>query len=104
RCDAYSCIARAINGMRIAAILTPDALEEDCATNQIVISAVPVRGRCVGPRIVIDRFDVARKGAHAVWLEGKPIVQTAQHVRGERPWSATPPRSQYRRIRPTSLP
>ncbi|HTK80247.1 MAG TPA: ComEC/Rec2 family competence protein [Rhizomicrobium sp.] len=103
RCDAYGCIARAANGMRVAAVLTPGALEEDCASNQIVISAVPVRGRCNGPRIVIDRFDVARNGAYAIWLDGVSTVQTAQQVRGERPWSAMP-RSQYRRIRPTSLP
>ncbi|MBV8799114.1 MAG: ComEC/Rec2 family competence protein, partial [Alphaproteobacteria bacterium] len=103
-CDAYGCVMRGANGMRVAAVLKPDALEEDCAASQIVISAVPVRRHCTGPPLVIDRFDVARNGAYAIWLHNGVQVDTAQQERGERPWSMPPPRRQYRRIRPTSFP
>jgi competence protein ComEC len=94
RCDSYGCIARTASGIRVAAAMTQAALAEDCAANQIVISAVPVRERCTGPQVVIDRFDVARNGAYAIWLdrEGGSKVQTAQQVRGNRPWSTQPAR------------
>jgi competence protein ComEC len=102
-CDADGCIIEA-GALRIAAPLTPAALEEDCAANEIVISAVPTRHRCSGPALVIDRFDVARNGAYAIWLTPGIAIETAQTERGLRPWSTPPPRRQYRRMRPTSLP
>jgi competence protein ComEC len=103
-CDSYGCIARTQGGLRVAAVLKADALAEDCAANDIVVSAIPTRHRCSGPSLVIDRFDVARNGAYAVWLQHGIETDTAQTERGNRPWSASPPRRQYRRIRPTSLP
>jgi competence protein ComEC len=102
-CDSYGCIAH-WNGMLIAAAMKADALPEDCAAAEIVISVIPTRRRCTGPSLVIDRFDVARNGAYAVWLTNGIAVDTAQNVRGARPWSLPPPRRQYRRMRPTNLP
>ncbi len=102
-CDSYGCIAQA-NGILIAAAMKPDALAEDCETAQVVISAIPTRRRCIGPALVIDRFDVARNGAYAIWLSTGIKVDTAQAGRGARPWSMPPVRPQYRRMRPTSLP
>jgi competence protein ComEC len=108
-CDSLGCTGRSVQGVRIASAWKSAALADDCATNQIVISAVPTRRRCVGPALVIDRFDIARNGAYAVWLDDGIQTATAQQERGVRPWSATPLRQhhrryQYRRIRPTSLP
>src|SRR6202012_4530307 len=60
RCDAEGCVATAPNGTLIASAFRPTALAEDCATAVIVVSATPVRGQCNGPKLVIDRFDVAR--------------------------------------------
>jgi competence protein ComEC len=90
--------------MLLAAAMKADALQEDCATAEIVVSVIPTRRHCTGPSLVIDRFDVARNGAYAVWLTDGIAVDTAQDVRGARPWSLPPPRRQYRRMRPTSLP
>jgi competence protein ComEC len=103
RCDTSGCIVQT-RGIRIAAALSAAALEEDCAANQIVISAVPTRRRCAGPALVIDRFDVARNGAYAIWLTDGIKTDTSEAERGLRPWSTPPPRRQYRRIKPTSLP
>ncbi len=104
RCDGYGCIAMR-GGWRIAAVLRPDALAEDCARAQILVSAVPVGRRCSGPLLAVDRFDVLRNGAYAVWLGPALRVETVEGERGMRPWSAQPrERRQYRRIRPTSLP
>ena len=53
----------------------------------MVISREPVRGRCKGPDLVIDRFDLWRQGGHAIWLGEKEIrVETVRERRGDRPW------------------
>jgi competence protein ComEC len=90
RCDAYGCVIRAKGGLRIAAVLREDALNEDCSAADIVVSTVPTRGVCSGPSLVIDRFDVARNGAYAVWLGGTIVHETVQQERGLRPWSREP--------------
>ena len=102
-CDALGCIARTPGGLLIADVARIDALAEDCASAAILVSAVPTHRKCNGPRLVIDRFDIARNNGYAVWL-GPPLrVETVEQDRGLRPWS-TQPKPQYRRIRPTSLP
>jgi competence protein ComEC len=90
RCDPYGCIARSKSGQIIAAASRLDALDEDCANAALVISSVPTRGACIGPKIVIDRFDVARNGPYAVWVGDKIEVETVQAYRGDRPWSQAP--------------
>jgi competence protein ComEC len=92
RCDSFGCIAKARNGETIAAVSRLDALDEDCASAALVISSVPTRGTCIGPKRVIDRFDVARNGPYAVWVGDKIVVETVQEFRGDRPWSRAPRR------------
>jgi competence protein ComEC len=58
----------------------------------IVVSAIPVRGwrgrRCRRAAVVIDRFDLWRRGAHALWLEADGVrVRTVAETSGRRPWS-----------------
>ncbi len=63
------------------------ALADDCAVASVVVSREPVRGRCTGPRVVIDRFDLWRRGGHALWLSPEGVrVETVRARRGERPW------------------
>lgn len=91
RCDAEGCVARRKDGQVIASALRPTALMEDCTTASMVVSASPARGLCVGPKTVIDRFDVARNGAYAIWfVNGQPKIETVRDVRGARPWSPLP--------------
>jgi len=92
RCDAEGCVAKAPNGMLVAAASRALALAEDCATADIVVSATPTRGLCAGPRLVIDRFDVARNGAYALWLGKDLRVENVRTVRGARPWNVWPER------------
>jgi competence protein ComEC len=78
--------------MRVAAASRAMALAEDCAAADIVVSATPTRGLCTGPKLVIDRFDVARNGAYAVWF-GNPLrVENVRETRGDRPWNVWPRR------------
>lgn len=89
-CDAYGCIAKAHDGTIIAVASRVGALEEDCAAAAIVVSVVPARRFCHGPKLVIDRIDVARAGGYALWL-GEPLkIETVEGERGERPWSQRP--------------
>ena len=86
-CDSLGCVYLS-GGEAIALVKDGRALEEDCRSATILISAIPVRGRCPAPRIVIDRFDLWRNGAHAVWLtKSGARVKTVAETHGVRPWS-----------------
>jgi competence protein ComEC len=86
-CDALGCLYRR-NGRRIALSLTGDALMEDCRRADIVVSTIPIRGRCPHPATVIDRFDLWRGGAHAIRIDGDGTihVESVAATLGDRPW------------------
>lgn len=89
-CDGLGCIYRA-KGQVVALVRRPDALLEDCAMADVIVAVVPVRRRCPSPHTVIDRFDLWRKGGHALWLEeGGARVETVNGNRGNRPWVVRP--------------
>jgi competence protein ComEC len=89
-CDHFGCLYHA--GPHIVAMVTDArALVADCRVATLVISAVPVRGRCASASRVIDRFDLWRAGAHAIWLSDDGVtVQTVRDYRGVRPWARAP--------------
>jgi len=92
RCDAQACLYRR-DGRTAALVREASALAEECAQADVVISAVPVRRGCPGAALVIDRFDLWRAGAHAVWLDRRATrVESVGEERGDRPWVAQPPR------------
>lgn len=88
RCDPAGCAWR-YDGFLIALPKQPKAIAEDCRNADAVIALqMPIRYRCPSARIVIDRFDLWRSGAHAVWLDretGMRVVTVAE-TRGRRPW------------------
>lgn len=85
-CDVLGCIYRA-SGHVVALARSPEALFEDCQTANVVISTVPVRGPCPHAQTVVDRFDLWRSGAHALWLkQGSVRVESVDGYRGNRPW------------------
>ena len=86
-CDSEGCIYRA-RGHVVALVKAEGALAEDCWVAGLVVSVVPVLRRCASAT-VIDRFDLKRQGAHAIWLEdGGVRVMSVNGERGERPWVA----------------
>ena len=87
RCDGIACLVR-LRGQVVAFVTDPGALEEDCRHADIIVSSVPVRRSCAHPRIVVDRFDLWRDGAHAIWLgdTGSALAQSVNSQRGTRPW------------------
>jgi competence protein ComEC len=89
-CDRLGCIYRA-GGHVVAFAREPGALAEDCGLADIVVSTVPARRLCRGVPIVIDRFDLWRHGAHAIWLGAQVRTVSVRAERGERPWVLAPP-------------
>jgi competence protein ComEC len=80
------CIYRTV-GHVVALAQRPEALSEDCQTANVLISTVPIRGLCPTAQIIVDRFDLWRSGAHALWLkEGSVRVESVNGLRGHRPW------------------
>ena len=77
-----------LNGKSASLIRDPDALAAECGTSDVVVSAVPIRKGCTAP-VAIDRFDVWRNGAHAVWMDRDAVrVRNVAAERGDRPWVA----------------
>lgn len=90
RCDGLGCLYRA-NGKIVALVQEEEALVEDCRVADLVVAAVAVFVPCAAR--VIDRIDVWREGAVAVWLKEDGIrVRTVADTRGERPWVLPRPR------------
>ncbi len=85
-CDPLGCVY-ARNGRTIALALSGDALREDCATADLVVSVVPIRGNCSKPA-TIDRFDLWRGGTHALRVDsdGKLHIESVAATLGDRPW------------------
>ncbi|MCG8510166.1 MAG: ComEC family competence protein [Rhodospirillales bacterium] len=85
-CDGLGCIYRT-DGPTVALVRGEGALLEDCHAADAVIAAVPVRRPCPSAGLVIDRFDLWRHGAHALWIERAGIrVESVNERRGSRPW------------------
>jgi competence protein ComEC len=64
-----------------------------CPNADVLIAAFPLRGACKTIALRIDRFDVWREGAHALFIEnGRILVETARQRRGDRPWVTKPQR------------
>jgi hypothetical protein len=47
---------------------------------------VPARHACRTGALVVDRVDLRRNGATAIWLGPSIILDTANDRRGTRPW------------------
>ncbi|MBT4589265.1 MAG: DUF4131 domain-containing protein [Rhodospirillaceae bacterium] len=85
-CDRLGCIYNN-KGHKVALITDVQAVPEDCQAADIIVSAVPVPYFCPSAKIVIDWFDLWRKGAHAIWLtENGAVVEDVNTKRGRRPW------------------
>jgi len=89
-CDGLGCIWTE-KGRAVAFVEDPRAFADDCRIADIVISSEPIRHPCPSARVVIDRFDLWREGAHAVWLDERAVrIETVDGFRGYRPWVVRP--------------
>ena len=87
RCDELACVTTA-GGKTIAFVRHPAALAEECARADIVVSQIPINRPCPKARVTVDRIDLWKDGAHALYFDGQSIrVETVAAARGHRPWS-----------------
>ncbi|UEM23884.1 ComEC family competence protein [Skermanella mucosa] len=87
-CDRAGCLYRS-KGHTVALAKARQALAEDCAVVDIVISADPAPRGCAAG-LVIDLWRLRRHGAHAIRLSpGSVRVDTVAADRGLRPWTST---------------
>jgi competence protein ComEC len=92
-CDGQGCLYRTQFHV-VSLAIHPGALLEDCYTTSLIISTFPIRQACRHSLRTIDRFDLWRDGAHAVWLEKNNIrVESVNAWRGHRPWVLKPENS-----------
>jgi len=90
-CDLAGCIL-SIRGRTVALVQDPRALAEDCVPGAIVVIAVPARRACRAADRVIDRFDLWRNGAYALWLRRDGVeALSVRAARGDRLWTHGPP-------------
>ncbi|MBO0334990.1 ComEC family competence protein [Sneathiella sp. CAU 1612] len=86
-CDPFGCVLRR-TGELIAFPETTEGVEMDCRRADIIVSRVPAPDNCTRARLVIDKFDLWRRGAHSLYLDpnGNILLETTNDVRGNRPW------------------
>ncbi len=94
----------AVKGQTIVYLMDEKA-DTDCAGRQIVIADFPLHRQCSEAAVRIDRFDVWRNGAHALYVRGSNIrMETARQTAGNRPWNVIPVARASIRTTPPSLP
>jgi competence protein ComEC len=75
------------NGRNVALLTGYSALPADCRGVDAIVSQVPAGFRCRRIIPVVDRIDVWRQGAFALWLDRAGVrIESADGERGERPW------------------
>ncbi|MEM7225854.1 MAG: ComEC/Rec2 family competence protein [Pseudomonadota bacterium] len=86
-CDPLGCLYRD-RGEIVSLVRDPRALDEDCRVATLLVATVPLRRwQCPRPARLLDRFDLWREGAHALWLTGNGVhVESVAQRRGDRPW------------------
>lgn len=86
-CSTGLCTAEAA-GFTFAFLPKQISPVQRCPSVDILISQNPLRRRCKGKRITIDRFDVWRNGAYAIYVDGS--TQNTKTNQGQRPWVYEP--------------
>jgi len=90
QCADGRCTAE-LRGRVIVYLTGSEGKPPACRGADVVIADFPLRGACRRVPLRIDRFDLWRHGAHAVFLSGPaPVVKTAREEQGRRPWVVVP--------------
>ncbi len=90
RCAKDECRAE-VKGRRVLFVSNDDAARPPCANVDILITSFPLRGACAGVAVRIDRFDLWRGGAAALWISPQGFrLETARGGQGIRPWVVRP--------------
>ncbi|HZU88424.1 MAG TPA: hypothetical protein VE993_04125, partial [Stellaceae bacterium] len=104
--DGLSCAGvlcrYAAHGRRVLIAVGAVPLPLDCRGVDAIVARARTGRECRALVPVVDRIDVWRRGAVALWLgPGGVTLESADEIRGARPWV---PRSSPRRRRPPDHP
>lgn len=88
QCGEHGCRFE-IKDQKISYVRSPYVQREDCAWADVVISVYPFdKGGC-SARVIIDKFDSWRSGAHALWVSNSDVrIEHVAETSSKRPWSA----------------
>ena len=85
-CHSEGCLINA-EGKTVSLAFTDAAVSEDCQRVDVIVAKVPSWQLCKSG-VRIDRFDVWRHGAHALWIEGDDIrIERVSDFTGRRIWT-----------------
>jgi competence protein ComEC len=86
-CDIRICSA-SVAGKTVAFLLRAGEADAVCPAADVVVAQYPLRKRCKGEQLTLDRFDIWRDGAHAVRFDRDQVkVSASRIVQGQRPWA-----------------
>jgi competence protein ComEC len=104
-CRPSDCVYRA-NGKSVAIVRQARVLPSACRERDLVIATVNLFNVCrVAAGQTVDRFDLLRDGAHAIWITQAGIrIETVRDARGARPWVPAIPERPPGRVQPVELP
>lgn len=84
-CDESGCVTPMADGSLVAQTLLPEALADDCARALLMVTDVQAPPDCAAT--VIDREQLWREGALALWRNGRKFAVEAVRPAGfDRPW------------------
>jgi competence protein ComEC len=84
RCDGVGCVLP--GKVLVAVSQRPEALAEDCARAQVVVSAARAIA-CKGPAVTIDQDSAAKGEGWRITLSSPPTARSVRGERGDRPWA-----------------
>jgi competence protein ComEC len=89
-CEVSLCRYEA-RGRKVAIVTEKTDLPLDCTQFDAILAQVPAGFDCRDKIPVVDRIDVWRLGATALWLDPRGVaVKSANTLRGPRPWVPEP--------------
>jgi competence protein ComEC len=91
QCDHAAC-RLLLKGQRISFVRDREAVQQECLWAGILIAQDVIKedkgGIECASKVVLDKRDGLRGGAHAIWLgDGDAQVQSASQAQGKRPWA-----------------
>jgi competence protein ComEC len=96
RCDAQGCVGRLADGRSLALVLRAQALPEDCARADVLVTPLRAVEICAGarkaPALVLDGAYFAARGATHVFFtpDGGFRLVSAREPGLDRPWTRAP--------------
>lgn len=88
-CTLKTCTYKA-KGHTVVIVKSKTGLPRDCGEASLILSVEPFTAeKCRARTKLLDRWDIWRKGAHAIYLRegGGMVIDTVRDSRGRRPWT-----------------